>query len=115
MAGTSYSQPLPMQKPRTMEVREDELIVQVESPVDFASLTHHGVDLSNYLLHQDLDIYFCMLNGPTYEDLVKYFWIRAEFYDQEAAKLEEIEKVNSDPSLKGKSRAEIGLKEFTGT
>jgi len=38
-------------KPRTMEVREDELFVQVESPVDFASLIHHKVDLSNYHIH----------------------------------------------------------------
>jgi len=60
MAESSSSQALPMQidsgesyhiKPRTMEIREDELIVQVESLMDFASLTHHGLDHSNYLLH----------------------------------------------------------------
>jgi len=72
-------------KPRTMKIREDELIVQVESPVDFSSLTHHKVDLSSYLLHQDLKTYFLMLNGPTYEELVKYFWVRAEVYDKKAA------------------------------
>jgi len=36
-------------------------------------------------------------------------------YDKEAAKLEEIKKINGDPSLKGKSRAEMGLEEFTRT
>jgi hypothetical protein len=56
-----------------MKITEDELVVQVENPVDFVSLKHHNVDLSNYLLYQQLDGYFGMLNGPTYENLVKYF------------------------------------------
>jgi len=56
-----------------MKIREDDLVVQVESPVDFQSLKHHLVDLSNYLLYQDLDSYFGVLNGPTFEELVKYF------------------------------------------
>jgi hypothetical protein len=120
MAESSSSQAFPVQietvesyviKPKTMEIREDELIVQAESPVDFASLLHHGVDVSSYLLRQNLDIYFRVLNGPTYDDLVKYFWVRAEVYNEEVAKLEEIEKINGDPSLEGKSRAEMGLKE----
>jgi len=46
-----------------------------------------------------------MLNGPTYEDLIKYFWVRAEIYNKHAAKLEEDEKVLIDPSLEGKTRA----------
>jgi hypothetical protein len=62
-----------------------------------------------------MDTYFRGLNGPTYEELVKNFWVKAEVYDKEVAKLEEIEKINGDPSLKGKSRAEMGLKEFTRT
>jgi len=124
MASSSSSQAIPMQvdsgesyhtKPRTMEVREDELFVQVESPVDFASLIHHKVDLSNYLLHQDLDIYSRMLNGPTYENLVKYFWVRVEIYDMNAAKREEGEKIAGDKSLEGKTREDMVLQEFTGT
>jgi hypothetical protein len=59
MAESSSNQVVSMQietsesysiKPRTMKVREEELVVQVESPVDFASLVHHGVDVSSYLL-----------------------------------------------------------------
>jgi len=34
--------------------------------------------------------------------LVKDFWVRAEVYDVEAAKEEEIKAVIRDPSLKGK-------------
>lgn len=56
-----------------MKITEDELVVQVENPVDFESLKHHKFYLSNYLLHQQLDGYFGMSNGPTYEGLVKYF------------------------------------------
>lgn len=81
MASTSSSQATSMQidsgesyqiEGRTMKITEDELVVQVENPVDFDSLNHHKVDLSNYLLYQQLDGYFGMLNGPTYENLVKY-------------------------------------------
>ena len=98
----------------TMKISEDDFVVQVESPVDFISLKHQGVDLSSYLLHQGLDGYFGILNGPTYEKLVKYFWVRPEVYDKNAARQEEEEKVLIDPSLEGKTREEMGLKEFTG-
>jgi len=118
------SQALPMQidsgetyciKPSIMKIREDELVVQVESPVDFQSLKHHIVDLSNYLLHQVLDSYFGVLNGPTYEELVKDFWVKAEVYDRKAAKLEEKQKILEDPRLEDKSKEEMGLKEFKRT
>lgn len=88
-----------------MKITEDELVVQVENPVDFESLKHHKFYLSNYLLHQQLDGYFGMSNGPTYEGLVKYFQVRAEVYKKDVAKLEEEETIRIDPSL--------GLKEFT--
>jgi hypothetical protein len=94
---------------------EYDLTVQVENPVDFESLKHHKCDLSNYLLYQQLNGYFGMLNGSMYENLVKYLWVRAEIYDKHAAKLDEDEKVLIDPSLEGKTRAEMGLKEFTKT
>jgi len=95
MASSSSTQGTSMQlnsseayqiKGRTIKLEEDDLFVQVENPVDFKSLNHHGIDLSNYLLYQDLNGYFGMLNGPTYEYLVKYFWVRAEIYDKYAAK-----------------------------
>ena len=56
-----------------------------------------------------------MLDGPTYENLVKHFWVRAEIYEKYAAKAEEDHMVLLNPNLKGKSRAEIGLKEFKRT
>jgi len=79
-----------------MKINEDELVVQVESPVDFASLLHHGVDITSYWVCQGLDYYFRMLNGPTSER-------------------EEAENILIDPSLEGKSREEMVLEEFTRT
>jgi len=102
-------------KGRTMSLEEWELTVQVENSVDFISLAHHGCELRNFYQAQDLDDYFFMLNGPSYLNLVKHFWVRAEIYDLYAARLEEHEKVLIDPTLEGKTREELGLKPFTCT
>jgi len=59
--------------------------------------------------------YFDMLNGPTYVTLVKDLWVRAEVYNVEAAKKEEIKAVIRDPSLKGKTRHEMSLDSFKQT
>jgi len=64
-------------KGRTKKLEEWQLTVQVENPVDFLSLAHHDCDLRSYINSQDLDGYLKMLNGPSYENLVKYFWVRA--------------------------------------
>ena len=60
-----------------MKLEKGQLTVQVENPVDFVSLTHHDCGLSSYLRYQDFSGYFTMLDGPTYENLVKYFRVRA--------------------------------------
>jgi len=99
-------------KGRTMSLEEWELTVQVERPIDFASLLHHGCNIKEHYESQDLIHYFNMLNGPTYENLVKHFRVRASVYDKHAAKLEESEKVLIDPSLEGKSREVMGLEPF---
>jgi len=56
-----------------------------------------------------------MLNGPTYESLVKHLWVRASVFDKHAAKLEEDQKFLIDPSLEGKRREEMGLEPFVAT
>jgi len=53
-----------------------------------------------------------MLNGPTYVNLIRHFWVRASVFDKHAAKLEMEEKVRIDPSLAGKTREEMGLEPF---
>jgi len=85
-----------------MSLEELDLTVQVERHVDFASLFHHGCDIVEYYEAQDLGRYFSMLNGPTYESLVKHFWVRASVYDKHAAKLKEDQKLLIDPSLKAR-------------
>jgi len=86
--------------------------VQVESPVDFTSLKRNGMNLDALMAAQQLFPYFNMLNGPTYVKLVKDFWVRAEVYDLDAAKVEELQAVARDPSLRGKTRKEMGLEPF---
>jgi len=91
-------------KPKTMVIPLDSFEVQSESPVDFASLKRNEMDLESLITVQEMFPYFEMLNGPTYVTLVKDFWVRAEVYDVEAAKEEEIKAVINDPSLRGKTR-----------
>nr|ABE88111.1 hypothetical protein MtrDRAFT_AC147431g14v2 [Medicago truncatula] len=102
-------------KGRTMSIEEWELIIQAENPVDFTSLTHHGCDLVRFYKKQKLMSYFSLLNGPTYEVLVRQFWVRASVFDIEAARQEEAQLILVDPTLKGKTREEMGLLSFTGT
>jgi len=98
-----------------MSLEEWELNVQVESPVDFISLAHHGCELRDIYHAQDLDDYFGMLNGPTYMNLERHFWVRAQVYGRKTAQLEMDEKVLIDPSVQGKTREEMGLESFTCT
>jgi len=90
--------------PKTMTIPFDSLDVQIESPVDFTSLKRNGMNLEALISAHKLFDYFCMLNGPTYVNLVKDLWVRAEIYDQESARTEERQVVSRNPSLKGKSR-----------
>ena len=83
-------------KPKTMAIPSESFEVQSESPVEMFP-------------------YFDMLNGPTYVTLVKDFWARAELYDLEAALAEEDDTVIRNPTLRGKTRQEMGLKSFRQT
>ena len=102
-------------KPKTMAIPYESFEVQVESPVDFASLKRNGMNLDALMAAQQLFPYFNMLNGPTYVTLVKDFWVRAEVYDVDAAKVEEHQAVARDPSLRGKTRKKMGLEPFKQT
>jgi len=80
-------------KPKTMYFPLDSLDVQIESPVDFTSLKRNGLDIEALIFAQNMFDYFHMLNGPTYVNLVKDFWIRAEVSDVESAKSQESQAV----------------------
>jgi len=98
-----------------MAIPAESFKVQIESPVDFASLNRNRMNLDALIATQEMFPYFHMLNGPTYVELVKDFWVRAEVYDEEAANNEEHQAVIRDPSLKGKTREEMGLETFSQT
>jgi len=98
-----------------MAIPYESFEVQIESPVDFASLERNGMNMNALMVAQQMFPYFEMLNGPTYVTLVKDFWVRAEVYDVDAAKDEELQAVTKDPSLRGKTRKEMGLEPFRQT
>ncbi|KEH26193.1 hypothetical protein MTR_6g047410 [Medicago truncatula] len=101
-------------KGRTMFLEEWDLKIQTECPVDFVSLAAHNCDIGKFYNDQGLGSYFNFLNGPTYQTLVRHFWVRASIFDREAAKIEEDEKVLLHPELKGKTREEMGLEPYSG-
>ena len=72
-------------KPITVPLPIESLIVQIESPVDLASLKRNNVDMEAFISAQKMAGYFQMLNGPTYVNLVKEFWTRAEVFDVKSA------------------------------
>jgi len=83
--------------------------------VDFESLKRNVCDIAYFMSFQNWMPYFNMLNGQSYTKLVKDLWERSEVYGEEAARREEIQKVNENKKLKGKTRAKIGLSEFKET
>ena len=70
-----------------MDIPWESLIVQIESPVDFTSLKKYKVNMEGLIETQKLSEYFKMLNGPTYVNLVKDFWLKAEVYNEKPAKV----------------------------
>jgi hypothetical protein len=92
-------------KGRTMSSEEWELRIQTENRVDFKSLAYHRCDVRGYYEAQGLMPYFDMLNGPTYKTLVRHFCFR----DWRK------KKILLDPTLKGKTREEMGLELFRCT
>jgi hypothetical protein len=98
---------------RSMKLEEWDLQVQIENPVDFESLAFHKCWIRSYYEEQGLLKYFKMLNGPTYEALVRHFWVRAKVYNKAASLAEESQMVLMYPELEGKTREEMELEPFT--
>ncbi|CAJ2645748.1 unnamed protein product [Trifolium pratense] len=122
MAGSSSSSKIPPFMFRhlqivgnEMEFPESQLTLLPEKMVDFDSLKENGYDVKPYFSAQGWNKYFDMLNGPIYPDLLKKFWMKARVFSKYEAKQEELAAIERNPSLKGKTRKEMGLLEFTGT
>jgi len=60
-------------KPKTMAIPYESFEVQIESPVDFASLNRNRMNMDVLMAVQQMFPYFDMLNGPTFIKLVKDF------------------------------------------
>ena len=101
--------------PNTASISKDSLRIQIENIVDFGSLERNKVVITDYFARQQWGPFFQMLNGPTYTELVKLFWIKAFVFTEVDAAAEEESVVRNNPSMKGKNRAEMGLSEFTET
>jgi hypothetical protein len=85
-----------------------------EKFVDFESLKVNGVDIQDLFFDQQWENYFNMLNGFVYFDIVKNFWNKAYVFDNFDAENEVRLLVEKKPSLKGKSREQLGLRPFRG-
>src|SRR4030066_1813754 len=101
-----------MIKPNTTSVPKDSLKVLVEQVVDFDSLMRNGVQISRFFSAQSLNPFFQTHHGPTYTELVKNFWIKAEIVDKEASEKELALAMSLDKSKKKKTRTDFGLSEF---
>src|SRR4030066_1450477 len=101
--------------PRLMPVEKHQLTLNIESNVDFDSLAFNSeeYDVKHYFVHQNWMKYFEILNGPTYGELVKHLWVRAEVFDEEAAELERQQHICEDKSKMGMTREQLGLPKFT--
>ncbi|MCI63737.1 LRR receptor-like serine/threonine-protein kinase RCH1, partial [Trifolium medium] len=76
--------------------------------VDFESLRVNGFVIEDLFVTQGWKRYFKMLNGPIYSRMVKEFWMKAEVFDELSARMQEEELVRNDPTMKGKTREEMG-------
>jgi hypothetical protein len=101
--------------PNTMDCGRDNMEFFPECMVDFESLRANGFDIKSLFYDQQWENYFEILNGFIYFDIVRNFWNKAYVYDQAAAKEEVRKMIEKDDSLKGKTRAQMGLRPFRGT
>ncbi|MCH85831.1 hypothetical protein A2U01_0006683, partial [Trifolium medium] len=102
-------------KNKTINIDYDDFELVMEQPVDFEALKANGYDVKEFFKNQGWLKYFDMLNGPVYPVLVKDFWPRCEVIEQVDADREYKNKVAEDPENKGKSRTDLGLREFKET
>src|SRR4030065_2645114 len=102
-------------KPNTTNVPKDSLKVLVEQVIDFDSLMRNGIQVSRFFSAQSLNPFFQIHHGPTYTELVKNFWIKAEIFDKEASEKELALAMSLDKSNKKKIRTDFGLSGFMDT
>ena len=84
-------------KPNAASIPKKSLRIQVENIGDFGSLERNGIVITYFFARQQWGPFFRMLNGPTYTELVRHFWIKASVFTEKDAKEEEDSMVRSNP------------------
>ncbi|KAK2436475.1 hypothetical protein QL285_021467 [Trifolium repens] len=101
-------------RPPSTDCGRDAMEFLAEKFVDFESLKLNGVDIQDLFFDQKWENYFDMLNGFVYYDIVKNFWHKAYVFDKFNADEEVSKLVEENKALKGKTRAQLGLRPFRG-
>ncbi|WJX77819.1 NADH:ubiquinone reductase (H(+)-translocating) [Trifolium repens] len=94
----------------------DELNVAIENPVDLESIRVNGfAEVVHLYKRQGLEYYFDLLNGPTYTELVKEFWMKASVITRDVYNRKVREKIEENPKLQDRTPEEMGLRSFVST
>ncbi|KAK2422351.1 hypothetical protein QL285_032892 [Trifolium repens] len=94
----------------------DDLNLAIENPVDLEGLRVNGFsNVVDLFKRQGLEYYFDLLNGPTYTELVKEFWMKASIINRDVYIQRIKNMVEEKPELQGKTPEEMGLKPFIST
>ncbi|KAK2395387.1 hypothetical protein QL285_057128 [Trifolium repens] len=94
----------------------DDLNLAIENPVDLDGLRVNGfANVVNLFKRQGLEYYFDLLNGPTYTEMVKEFWMKATVINKDVYVQRIRNMIEENPELQGKTPEQMGLKPFTST
>jgi hypothetical protein len=94
----------------------DELNFAIECPVDFESLrVNEYPAVKTRFERQGMIYYFDILNGPTCNEFVKEFWMKASVVTKTVYQERLKELIAEKPELYGKTPAEMGLRPFVST
>ncbi|KAK2368946.1 hypothetical protein QL285_082106 [Trifolium repens] len=93
----------------------EDLQFPVEKPVDFESLKVNGFPgIKGLFEKHDLIYYLDILNGPTYTELIKEFWMKASIITRESYNDSVKRLIKEKPEFRGKSPADMGMRPFVG-
>ncbi|KAK2457599.1 hypothetical protein QL285_004853 [Trifolium repens] len=94
----------------------DKLNVAIENPVDLESIRVNGfAEVVHLYKKQGLEYYFDLLNGPTYTEMVKEFWMKASVITRDVYDKKVKEKMKENPEFKERTPEEMGLRSFIST
>ncbi|KAK2423386.1 hypothetical protein QL285_033842 [Trifolium repens] len=94
----------------------DDLQFAIENPIDFESLRVNGFpEVKDRFERQGMVYYFDVMNGPTYTELVKEFWMKESIIAKDKYNENLKQLIKEKPELRGKSPAEMGIRPFVTT